>query len=196
MDFKKWTANRVEDRNRTRDNINKNLLEWDKKAEEGLISEFDINKREEWLLDLHHLDQLHRDGLKQKCRIRLAMEGDENSRLFHSFLKSKYAHCSIKWVHVNGVWLDSPYDIKSAALNHFAARFMECDHNRPSFCNPLFRRLSSNDAFFLESAFSLEEIKAAVWDCAGSKAPGPDGFNFNFIKTLWELIKVYFWNCI
>ncbi|GKD27472.1 putative RNA-directed DNA polymerase, eukaryota, reverse transcriptase zinc-binding domain protein [Tanacetum coccineum] len=38
MDIKRWTTNRVEDHNRTRDNINKNLLEWDKKAEEGLIS--------------------------------------------------------------------------------------------------------------------------------------------------------------
>ncbi|GKC59255.1 cysteine-rich receptor-like protein kinase, partial [Tanacetum coccineum] len=39
-------------------------------------------------------------------------------------------------------------------------------------------------------------VRAAVWDCAGSKAPRPDGFNFNFIKTFWDVVKFDFWNCI
>ncbi|GKC76086.1 cysteine-rich receptor-like protein kinase, partial [Tanacetum coccineum] len=29
-----------------------------------------------------------------------------------------------------------------------------------------------------------------------SKTSGPDGFNFNFIKSFWEVIKLDFWNCI
>jgi len=29
----------------------------------------------------------------------------------------------------------------------------------------------------------------AVWHCEGSKSPGPDGFNLNFIKKSWEFIK-------
>nr|GFA71003.1 hypothetical protein [Tanacetum cinerariifolium] len=41
-----------------------------------------------------------------------------------------------------------------------------------------------------------EEIKEAVWGCASSKAAGPDGFNFKFIKTFWDLIKAEFLECI
>ncbi|GJR12182.1 putative RNA-directed DNA polymerase, eukaryota, reverse transcriptase zinc-binding domain protein, partial [Tanacetum coccineum] len=102
------------------------------------------------------------------------------------------------WRHFNQWEADSFSDfIARRGLFDFpSVWFKECDHNRPSFRNPLFRRISSDDAFFLETAFSLEEVKAVVWDCAGSKATGPDGFNFNFIKTFWELIKVDFWNCI
>ncbi|GKV07784.1 hypothetical protein SLEP1_g19505 [Rubroshorea leprosula] len=37
--------------------------------------------------------------------------------------------------------------------------------------------------------FSEEEIKNAVWDCESSKSPGPDGFNFKFVKCMWEDIK-------
>lgn len=37
--------------------------------------------------------------------------------------------------------------------------------------------------------FSEEEIKNAVWDCEGDKSPGPDGFNFTFLKEFWEAIK-------
>ncbi|GJR68620.1 putative RNA-directed DNA polymerase, eukaryota, reverse transcriptase zinc-binding domain protein [Tanacetum coccineum] len=52
-----------------------------------------------------------------------------------------------------------------------------------------FRRLSANDANFLESSFTVDEVKAVVWSCAGSKAPGPDGLNFNFIKAFMDIIK-------
>ncbi|GJR78737.1 putative RNA-directed DNA polymerase, eukaryota, reverse transcriptase zinc-binding domain protein [Tanacetum coccineum] len=38
---------------------------------------------------------------------------------------------------------------------------------------------------------TMEEVKRSVWDCAGSKSPGPDGFNFNFIKRTWEIIKTF-----
>lgn len=37
--------------------------------------------------------------------------------------------------------------------------------------------------------FSEEEVKQAIWDCEGSKSPGPDGFNFTFYKTCWHIIK-------
>src|ERR1044072_564640 len=39
------------------------------------------------------------------------------------------------------------------------------------------------------SPFSQDEIKEAVWGCGNDKSPGPDGFNFRFIKNLWDLLK-------
>lgn len=35
----------------------------------------------------------------------------------------------------------------------------------------------------------MEEIKLVVWDCESSKAPGPDGFNFGFIKKCWNMVS-------
>ena len=37
--------------------------------------------------------------------------------------------------------------------------------------------------------FSLDEVKAAVWDCDSFKSPGPDGINFGFIKDFWHEMK-------
>ena len=34
-----------------------------------------------------------------------------------------------------------------------------------------------------------EEVKNVVWNCDNSKSPGPDSFNFGFIKFCWEEIK-------
>ncbi|XP_023747685.1 uncharacterized protein LOC111895862 [Lactuca sativa] len=34
-----------------------------------------------------------------------------------------------------------------------------------------------------------EEIKNAIWSCGGDKAPGPDGFTFQFMKRYWHMMK-------
>ncbi|GKC90249.1 RNA-directed DNA polymerase, eukaryota, reverse transcriptase zinc-binding domain protein, partial [Tanacetum coccineum] len=60
----------------------------------------------------------------------------------------------------------------------------------------MFRKLSFTDTSFLDSNFSFDEVKKAVWDCDGSKSPGPNGFNFAFIKTFWDVIKDDFWKCV
>ncbi|GKA08346.1 putative RNA-directed DNA polymerase [Tanacetum coccineum] len=196
MAIKKWTFERLAAQNKDREDLSKNLLEWDIKAENGLINEADIIKREEWLMDLNQLDQHVRDDLRQKCRVKWAVEGDENTRFFRSLFKGKNANSSIKGMLINGIWEDNPDVIKNAAIEHFSSRFKESGLIRPSFSNNLFRKLSEVDAKFLESGFSLEEVKEAVWNCAGSKAPGPDGYNFNFIKSFWDVIKLDFWNCV
>lgn len=35
----------------------------------------------------------------------------------------------------------------------------------------------------------MEEIKEVVWSCGDDKNLGPDGFNFNFFKNFWDLLK-------
>ncbi|KAJ0693348.1 putative RNA-directed DNA polymerase [Helianthus annuus] len=47
--------------------------------------------------------------------------------------------------------------------------------------------LSDEDANGLVKPFSEKEIKDAVFNCWSDKAPGPDGFNFRFIKRFWSL---------
>ncbi|GKF78300.1 hypothetical protein Tco_0230770 [Tanacetum coccineum] len=51
---------------------------------------------------------------------------------------------------------------------------------------------------------TLEEIKEAVWDCGSSKAPGPDGYSFAFVKTYWgtiqkdlyDFVNLFFASCV
>ncbi|GKD24025.1 RNA-directed DNA polymerase, eukaryota, reverse transcriptase zinc-binding domain protein, partial [Tanacetum coccineum] len=104
------------------------------------------------MMDLNHLEQLHRDDLMQKGRIRWAVEGDENTRFFHSILNTKYANFTMKGIHVNGIWIESPDDF-----------------------NNLFSKFSPSEASLLESNFFMDEVKNAVWDCDGAKSLGPDG---------------------
>ncbi|XP_073035927.1 uncharacterized protein [Primulina eburnea] len=49
--------------------------------------------------------------------------------------------------------------------------------------------LASTEAERLEENFSEEEIRAAVFECDGSKAPGPDGFTMAFYQKNWDTVK-------
>lgn len=55
----------------------------------------------------------------------------------------------------------------------------------------LFGKLSKID--FIEP-FSVEEIDSVVKTLPSDKAPGPDGFNTDFIKSCWHIIKQDFYN--
>lgn len=42
----------------------------------------------------------------------------------------------------------------------------------------------------LERPFTLEKVKAAVFELGGDKAPGLDGFPIQFFKQFWDTIKL------
>ena len=46
-----------------------------------------------------------------------------------------------------------------------------------------FKSLTSEVSRNMIAGFSEEEVKEAGWQCGGTKSPGPDEFNFNFIKN-------------
>lgn len=56
--------------------------------------------------------------------------------------------------------------------------------------NGMFRRISDECSRDIGRWITMEEIKTGVWACGSDKAPGPDGFNFAFIKHYWELFKM------
>jgi hypothetical protein len=52
-----------------------------------------------------------------------------------------------------------------------------------------FPTLSGDDNVSLTMPFTLEEIEVVVMESDGNKSLGPDGYNFNFVKNFWSLLK-------
>nr|GEZ70133.1 hypothetical protein [Tanacetum cinerariifolium] len=66
-------------------------------------------------------------------------------------------------------------------------RLLEFEKEKALYSS-LFHQLDSMDASFLESDFTLAEVKAALWNSSGSKAPGLNHINFNFIKSVSSVL--------
>ncbi|KAL7593363.1 hypothetical protein Lser_V15G33806 [Lactuca serriola] len=126
--------------------------------------------------------------LKQKSRVKWALDGDENSGFFHGIINKDHRVKRINGLKVNGFWINDPSMIKQEVVNHFREWYSEPIRSRPKFISAKFKKLTPQMASFLEQPFSLDEIKLAIWACGSEKAPGPDGFSFAFLKKHWDTI--------
>nr|GEZ50427.1 protein kinase-like domain, beta-lactamase/transpeptidase-like protein [Tanacetum cinerariifolium] len=76
--------------------------------------------------------------------------------------------CNLRGLMVDGVWCEDPM---------------------PVFCNNRIERILVEEVRLLEKGFNEKEIWDAICGYGGDKAPGPNGFNFKFIKIAWDIIK-------
>ncbi|XP_068639159.1 uncharacterized protein [Aristolochia californica] len=61
--------------------------------------------------------------------------------------------------------------------------------SRPKFTHIRFSRISPAAAALIESPFSSAEIERAILGMESDRAPGPDGFNGDFLKKFWARLK-------
>ena len=52
-----------------------------------------------------------------------------------------------------------------------------------------FNSVSEEDNQNLIADIYEGEIQETICQCEGNKSPGPDGYNFNFIKKYWDVMK-------
>lgn len=150
---------------------------------EGLLS--DATSRMDLLKSINDLEHLEQLDLAQRAKIRWAIEGHENSKYFHGVINKERIQQSIPRILVDGEWIDTPDRVKIDFLSHFYEWLNAPSWSRPSL-NDVFPHLFSvEQASVLEVDVMCQEIKTVVWDCGSDKAPGPDGFTFNFfLKVL------------
>lgn len=80
--------------------------------------------------------------------------------------------------------------VKKEVQSFFEGRFRKQHDCRPGLDGVAFNVISAADNRMLCSVFDELEVKDVVWDCGSDKSPGPDGYNFRFLKTFWDVIKV------
>ncbi|XP_071713654.1 uncharacterized protein [Rutidosis leptorrhynchoides] len=144
------------------------------KAEHSVLDESELkswrNSRKLWF----EKEKIKSSILKQKARIKWVLEGDENSKFFHSMVRMRNNKNTIRGLLVDGSWKDNPEDIKYEAVSHFSNRFKEPDIERPSLEDLEYPILTSSEASKLEETLEEKEIRDTNFDCDSTKAPGPD----------------------
>lgn len=156
----------------------------------------DRNLSSQELMDRNAAQADLRDWLKrkeslwaQKSRVSWLKEGDRNTRFFHAMASVRLRKNSIESILHKGASVESPNEIKRAAMEYYKEIFSEECSNRPTFSSLNFKKITQTEASMLITPISDLEIENAVSSCASDKAPGPDGFNFHFIKNSWDIMK-------
>ncbi|KAJ0511624.1 putative RNA-directed DNA polymerase [Helianthus annuus] len=149
----------------------------------------ELDERAECITYIMDSDRRKQLDARQKSRSRWALEGDENSAFYHNVINANISNNRINGLMINGVWCSDPVAVKESFFEFFSNQFVEPMDTRPTLVCQNLVSLSPAEASSLVEPFSIAEIKEAVWGCVGDRAPGPDGFNFKFIKKHWELFQ-------
>ncbi|KAK3199589.1 hypothetical protein Dsin_023004 [Dipteronia sinensis] len=113
-------------------------------------------------------------------------EGDKHTKRFHNHRKRSNHIGDISF---EGKNLKDPLQVKAGVCNFFKSHFQNVTWTRPSIVGLNLKRFSDDEREVLEEDFSTEEVRSALCNCNGNKAPGPDGLNLHFIKSNWEVIR-------
>jgi len=124
---------------------------------------------------------------RQKSRLNWCKLGDRNTKLFHISANLRKFRNSIRYIEYNSKIHSSSIDVKDVAV-HFFSYFA----NRVVIGASGSKRILVIDSGWLEHLLTIEEVKQAVWDYDGSKAPGPNEFTFSFYKKTWSLLSSIF----
>ncbi|GKU94711.1 hypothetical protein SLEP1_g8164 [Rubroshorea leprosula] len=133
--------------------------------------------------------QMKEEMAQQKARKTWLKSGDANTGFFHKCIRGRWRKNEINVILVEGEELRQVEDIKQGVMKYFANLFSDEGWQRPTLEGLSFKSISEEDRSMLIEPFTEEEVKEAVWNCDSTKAPGPDGFTFGFIKNEWEVIK-------
>ncbi|GJV07951.1 RNA-directed DNA polymerase, eukaryota [Tanacetum coccineum] len=176
-------------------------MKWELEAEKRTLNDAERGKWLEARKRWEDEESVYSNMLRQKSRIWWDVEGDENSKFFHSYVKRRNNKSTLRGIMVNGEWCEDPKIIKAKVANHYKSLFSERGNNRPIFCSEKLGKIEVDEANMLEKRFNEKEVWDAVSGCGGDKAPGPDGFNFRFIRKAWDIIKtdlmkavMWFWD--
>ncbi|GKU89772.1 hypothetical protein SLEP1_g3866 [Rubroshorea leprosula] len=187
--LKEWSGNHMSEVDHKIKDAEKMIATLDEKGETVQLSEEDANKRKGCFLDLWENLKIKESMWQQKSRKMSLRDGDTNTKFFHNCVKGRWRRNEINSIQVNGKQIREVGELKEGVAKYFQDLFTESNWLRPKLDGINFKQLSHANNESLMAEFSEEEIKNAVWDCEPTKSPGPDGFNFKFMKAMWEDIK-------
>jgi hypothetical protein len=153
------------------------------------LSSIEVESRKEKIASLWNLLRSKEALLFQRSRSKWLKEGDANTKFFHNSVKMRAKSNSITALKVDGEWVETPSLVKEVVFSYFEEHVSSIPRVRPKIEGVDFPRLSDLENLELTSTFSLEEIEEVVRCSDGNKSPGPDGFNFAFVKKFWDMLK-------
>ncbi|CAB4270029.1 unnamed protein product [Prunus armeniaca] len=127
---------------------------------------------------------------KQRSRIKWLMEGDANTAFFHQTTIQRRRMNHIHRIkNSDGLWVETPILVRHVVDNYFKDLFTSGGtRDWGDILNCVLPVVSDEANVELCSQITVQEVKDAVFQMGGTKAPGPDGFPGIFYHSYWETI--------
>ncbi|MCH80013.1 LINE-1 reverse transcriptase like, partial [Trifolium medium] len=165
------------------------IKDLDVKSETTGISAEEVEMRKRLFVDLWTLLKSIDASIFQRSRSRWIKEGDANTSYFHARVNARGRRNLIVALQTENGLVEGPANVRQATVSFYKQHFSKEEWKRPTLDGVVFPVLSEENNSILTAPFTIEEIEGVVKECDGSRCPGPDGFNFAFIKEFWTLMK-------
>jgi len=189
VDLKIWNKDVFGNLDSSKQSLLQDMENLDCQDNQECLEESQRKLRSDLVRKLWEVDAKIESLLRQKARANWLKFGDSCTSFFHSSLRWRRIRNEVKGVEVGGVRCEEPSTVRLEAKKLFESRFKAIKDFGLRLEAVEFKFLLPDVSRSMIEAFTEEEIKKAVWQCEGTKSPGPDGFNFNFIKKSWNTLK-------
>nr|GEU39549.1 hypothetical protein [Tanacetum cinerariifolium] len=106
LDASKLKLDTIE--NSRKPSLTKKINVLEEKAENGSLDDQHMADRLSHLKNLEDLEHLKNANLKQKAKVKWAIEGDENSKFFNGIINNKFSQSRINGISIHGSWVTDP----------------------------------------------------------------------------------------
>ncbi|XP_058084533.1 uncharacterized protein LOC131232314 [Magnolia sinica] len=154
------------------------------------VDENHLNLHQAEKEELKNLYLLEEIFWKQKSTVHWLVEGDRNTRLFHSVATEKQRRMSIRFIDLlDDCRLHDLPDFKVATVDHFSDLFVTGNTLlSPDLLHVIPSIISQEHNNRLLQSPSLREVQQAVMVIPSNEASGPDGFSSSFFKACRDTI--------
>ncbi|XP_062080470.1 uncharacterized protein LOC133785236 [Humulus lupulus] len=142
--------------------------------------------------DFAKVHNAYQSFLQQKAKLSWVKDGDDNTAFFHRSIRDRRSQNRVLAImNDSGVWVEEPQQIIEAFLEYYKRLLGSTLANRKAVSTLVIQAgpvVSKHQAHLLQADYSMEEIKKAIFDIPGLKAPGLDGYGSYFFQDNWNLV--------
>ena len=188
---KQWNTNVFGDLRLIEAGMYNRLKDLDREESSGNWTEELRVERETLKKEFHDIMVKKEISIRQKLKVQWAKEGDANSRLFHKLLNARMSKNFISKIELdNGEVMMREEDIVREIVDFFERPYSDEASQILGFDGVEWNGIDTFLSEWLERPFTEEEIREAVFQCDGSKAPGLNGYSMAVFQSQWDIVRI------